>query len=57
MEGDLTKLRVKADMVQVQSNGLVAHHAEELTIDLNRQSNVDKQPLADVRVKKAEILG
>ena len=57
MEGELTKLRVKAEQVQMQSNGLVAHHVEELTIDLNRQSNVDKQPLVDAKVKKAEILG
>ena len=36
MEDQLTKLRAKADDVQVQANGLVAHHVEDLTIDLNQ---------------------
>ena len=57
MEGELTKLRVKAEQAQMQLNSVVSHHVEELTIDLNRQSNVDKQPLVEAKVKKAQILG
>ena len=53
----MTKLRVKADQVQMQSNGLILNNVEELAIDLNRQSNVDKQPLAEAKVKKAELVG
>lgn len=57
METELTKLRVKADQVQMQSNGLILNNVEELSIDLNRQSNVDKQPLNELRVKRAELKG
>lgn len=32
-------------------------NVEELTIDLNRVSNVDKQPLTDLKTKKAELMG
>ena len=35
MEADLTRIRTQADEVQYQANGLVAHHVEDLTIDLN----------------------
>jgi len=57
MENDLTKLRIKADQAQVTSNGLIVQNVEELSIDLNRVSNVDKQPLADAKIKKAELIG
>ena len=57
METELTQLRIKADQVQTTANGLVVNNVEELSIDLNRQSNVDKQPLAELKVKKAEITG
>ena len=36
MEGQLTELRGVADEVQVQANGLIVHHVEDLTIDLNQ---------------------
>jgi len=35
MEYNLTAIRTEADEVQYQANGLVAHHVEDLTIDLN----------------------
>ena len=57
METELTQLRIKADQVQTTANGLVVNNVEELSIDLNRQSNVEKQPLAELKVKKAEITG
>ena len=57
METELTQLRIKADQVQTTANGLIVNNVEELSIDLNRQSNVDKQPLANLKVKKAELLG
>ena len=57
METELTKLRVKADNVQMQSNGLIIRNVEELSIDLNRVSNVDKQPLHELRARKAELRG
>ena len=41
----------------MQSNGLIVNNVEELSIDLNRVSNVDKQPLNELRVKKAELRG
>lgn len=55
MESELTKLRVKADQAQIEVNGLTVHNVEELSIDLNRQSNVDKQPLMNAKAKKAEL--
>ena len=55
MEEQLTKLRIEASNAQIQSNGLCVGHVEELSIDLNRQSNVDKQPLSNARVKRAEL--
>ena len=33
------------------------NHVEELSIDLNRQSNVDKRPLQEARIKRAELVG
>ena len=55
MEGQLTQLRTEAAQAQVLANGLCVSHVEELSIDLNRQSNVDKEPLAQARVKRAEL--
>ena len=54
-ESDLTSLRVRADEAQVSVNGLVCHHVEDLTIDLNSQSTVDKAPLQVAKGKKAEL--
>lgn len=51
----MTKLRMEAGMASIQSNGLCVGNVEELSIDLNRQSNVDKQPLSHARVKRAEL--
>lgn len=48
LEKKLTDLRVEADNVQIQSNGLVARHIEELTIDVNGKSNVDRKPLENL---------
>jgi hypothetical protein len=41
-EGKLTELRDKADSVEIEANGLVIKNAENLAIDLNRGTNVDK---------------
>ena len=41
----------------MQVDGLIVSSVEDLTIDLNRQSNVDKQPLAQSKIKKAELSG
>jgi len=57
METELTNLRLKADQAKIQTNGLIVNNVEELTIDLNRLSNVDKQPLAEAKMKKAEMIG
>ena len=43
--------------MQMQSNGLIVRNVEELSIDLNRVSNVDKQALHDNRKLKAELRG
>jgi len=43
--------------VQMQSNGMIINNVEELSIDLNRTSNVDKQPVNDLKAKKAELMG
>ena len=56
-ENELTHLRLKADQAQTTANGLVVHHVEELTIDLNRQSNVDRAPLAEAKNKRTELQG
>ena len=42
LEQKLTEVRVEADKVQIQANGLVARHIEELNIDVNGKSNVDR---------------
>ena len=60
MESELTKLRVQADTAQMNlngPNGPVLSNVEELSIDLNKMSNVDKQPLHELRVNKAELRG
>ena len=60
MESELTKLRVQADTAQMNlngPNGPVLRNVEELSIDLNKMSNVDKQPLHELRVNKAELRG
>ena len=41
-EGKFTDLRNKADSVEIEANGLVVKNVENLTIDLNRGTNVDK---------------
>ena len=43
--------------MQMQSNGMIINNVEELSIDLNRTSNVDKQPVNDLKAKKAELMG
>jgi hypothetical protein len=45
----LTDLRVEADRVQIQSNGMVARHIEELSIDVNGKSNVDRKVVESMR--------
>ena len=55
MEAELTRVRAKADEVQQQANGLVAHHVEDLTIDLNQQSNVDREPLYASKKQRIEL--
>lgn len=41
-EHQLNALRIKADLDTQTANGLTVRNVEELTIDLNRVSNVDK---------------
>ena len=56
-EGKFTDLRNKADSVEIEANGLVVKNVENLTIDLNRGTNVDKQPLLDAKKEKLVLQG
>lgn len=49
LEQKLTEVRVEADRVQIQANGLVARHVEELKIDVNGKSNVDRSVLDSLK--------
>lgn len=52
LEQKLTEVRVEADRVQIQANGLVARHIEELKIDVNGKSNVDRSVLDSLKISR-----
>lgn len=49
LEKKFTVLRTEADKECVQSNGMVAKHVEELTIDINGKSSVDRSDLVELK--------
>ena len=48
-------MRLEADNRQFETNGLITRHIEELTIEVNGKSNVDRKSLEDLHLTRDNL--